>query len=155
MAYTCEIRNIPSRPAITIRTRTPLKNLKQVLDNSFQAIIDYMDEIGEKPAGPPFVIYYNMDMDDLDIEIGFPAAKKLSGIGYVAASETPHGKFLTTMYSGPYSGIESAYTALTEWGTDNKLEMTGVAVESYIDDPKIIPEQELHTQVMFALKKET
>ena len=40
-------------------------------------------------AGPPFAMYYNMDMDDLDVEIGFPVAEKISGEGRVKPGTLP------------------------------------------------------------------
>ena len=35
-------------------------------------IAQYLAEQSEQPAGAPFVAYYNMDMQNLDVEIGFP-----------------------------------------------------------------------------------
>jgi hypothetical protein len=37
----------------------------------------YLKELDEYLAYVPYVAYHNMDMQNLDIEIGFPVAKEL------------------------------------------------------------------------------
>ena len=80
MSYKCELNEQATQPALSIRTRTPVQDIPQVLGKAYGAIAQYLGELGEQPVGPPFAAYYNMDMQNLDIEIGFPAAVKNSGI---------------------------------------------------------------------------
>ncbi|MFX1450114.1 MAG: GyrI-like domain-containing protein, partial [Promethearchaeota archaeon] len=89
---------------------------------------------------------------NLDIEIGFPVSKKLSGKGDIKVNEIPGGKFATCLHKGPYDKIAPAYNALTEWIKNNGYETTGVAYEIYLNDPRETPPQELETQIMFPLK---
>jgi effector-binding domain-containing protein len=129
-----------------------VQELGRVLGESYGAIAQYLGELGEQPAGPPFAAYHNEDMQDLDVEIGFPVARELPGRGGIQAGELPGGKVATCLYIGPYSGIEPAYTALSRWVEENDCQPTGVAYEVYVSDPDETPPQELHTQIVFPLK---
>ena len=77
MTYACDARYQPAQPVLSIRTHSPVGNLPQVLGQCFGKVIEYIVSLNEQPAGAPFVCYYNMDMQNLDIEIGFPVAVTL------------------------------------------------------------------------------
>jgi len=93
-----------------------------------------------------------MDMQDLDVEIGFPVSKSLPSKHDIKASEIPGGQVATCLHTGPYSKIEPAYNALSQWMKENGYEATGVAYEMYLDDPAETPPQELKTQILFPLQ---
>ena len=152
MSYECEIKEQSDQPVLSIRTRTPVQDIPQVLGKAYGAIAQYLEELGEQPAGPPFAAYYNMDMQNLDIEIGFPVSVKLPGKGDIEASKIPSGKVATCLYTGPYSEIEPAYNAISQWIEGNGYKPTGVVYEMYLNDPAQTPPQELKTQILFPLK---
>lgn len=152
MSYKCEVKEQSTQPALTIRKKTSVQNISQVLGKAYGEIIMHIMGLGEQPSGPPFVAYYNTDMQNLDIEIGFPVSKRLSGEGDIKASEIPGGIFATCLYMGPYNEIEPAYNALIQWIKDNGYESEGIAYEIYLNDPRETPPQKLKTQIMFPLK---
>lgn len=55
-----------AQPVLSIRKRTALQNLPQELGKAYDTIVQYLNEIGEKPFEAAFAGYYNMDMQDLD-----------------------------------------------------------------------------------------
>ena len=152
MSYTCEIREQAAQPVLSIRTRTPVQELPQAFGRAYGEIALYLGELGEHPAGPPFAAYYNMDMQDLDVEIGFPVSRVLSGKGEIQPGEIPAGRVATCLHTGPYGEIEPAYNALSKWIQGNGYEAAGVAYEMYLNDPEETPPQELKTQILFPLK---
>jgi len=93
-----------------------------------------------------------MDMQNLDIEIGILVSKEFSEKENIKSSEIPRGQYAACIYTGPYSEIAPAYNALTQWVNENGYESSGIAYELYIDDPGVIPPEELKTQVLFLLK---
>jgi effector-binding domain-containing protein len=151
MSYPIEVVDRPAQPVLSIRTRTPVGSLKMVLGNAYEAIMRYLIELRMEPAGPPFTAYFNMDMNDLDVEIGFPVPVSLPGKGDIQASEVPEGKAATCLYTGPYSDIGQGYEALTAWINEHGYQPTGVAYEFYLNDPNITPPPELMTQIVFPL----
>jgi effector-binding domain-containing protein len=152
MSYECEVREQHAQPTLTVRTRAAVQDMPQVLGQAFGRIAQYLGELGEHPAGPPFVAYHNEDMDDLDLEIGFQVARELPGRDDVEPSEIPGGKAATCLHVGPYSDIKPAYEALWQFVADEGYEASGVAYEMYLNDPQETPPEELQTQISFPLK---
>jgi len=77
--YKFELSEQPAQATLSIRTRTKMESLPQVIGQAYHAIFEYLNEIKESPVGAPFTAYYNLDMEDLDVEMGFPVAKPLTG----------------------------------------------------------------------------
>jgi effector-binding domain-containing protein len=152
MSYPCEVKEQQTQPTLAIRTRTSAQDLPQKLGEAYGAIAQYLGELGEQPAGPPFSAYYNMDMEDLDVEIGFPVTRELPGRGDIQAGEIPGGKMATCLYTGPYSEMEPAYEALSQWMEEHGHEPAGPAYEMYLGDPDETPAAELQTLIAFPLK---
>ena len=105
----------------------------------------------QPPAGPPYIAYYNMDMQNLDIEAGFPVNEPLEGKGEIQSGMIPGGKAVSTVYSGPYSGLDLAYEALLAFMREQGLQATGVAYEFYIDDPAMTPPELMKTEIVYPL----
>jgi effector-binding domain-containing protein len=147
-----EIKEQESQPTLVIRTRTSVEDLPKALGEAYGAIARYLGELCECPVGAPFSAYFNDDMTNLDVAIGFPVAGPLPGRGNIEASEIPAGKLATCLYTGPYSGLAPAYDALTHWVAENGYEATGVVYEMYLDDPGDTPTEKLRTLIAFPLK---
>lgn len=152
MDYRVELEQQPAQKALSIRTRAAVSDLPQVVGQAYGSIMQYLSETGENPSGAPFVAYYNMDMQDLDIEAGFPVLKALPGKDKVRLSEVPAGKYAACMHIGPYSKVEFAYNALTKWVDENGHTPTGVSYEFYLNDPAVTPEDQLQTRIMYQLR---
>lgn len=152
MSYQCEVKEQSAQPTLAIRTRAAVQDLGQVLGACYGTIAQYLGELGQHPAGPPFTAYYNEDMQDLDVEIGFPVARELPGRGEIQAGEIPGGQLATCLHTGSYSDIEAAYEALGQWMAENGYEPSGAAYEMYLNDPEDVPPEELQTLIMFPLQ---
>lgn len=152
MFQQCHLVELQPQPVLCIRTRTPQSQLPGVLGESYKKIAEYLAALGELPAGAPYVAYFNMDMDDLDIEIGFPVSKALPAAGTVKPGEIAAGKYGATTFTGPYQEMSAAYEAMTLWMQVHKYEPTGIVYEIYLNDPAQVIPQELQTQILFPLK---
>ena len=152
MDYQFELLDRPAQPALVVRTRTSAQGLPQVIGPAYGAIMQYAGQLGLQPSGAPFVAYYNMDMEDLDLEIGFPFEQKLTGKGNVLANEIPGGKAAACLHVGPYDQLGAAYEALQKWLAANGYTPSGVAYEFYLNDPQQTPPRELQTLIVFPLK---
>jgi effector-binding domain-containing protein len=152
MTYPCELQEQKSQPVLSIRRTTAVGDLPVVLGEAFGKIAQYLGEIGEQPGGPPFAAYHNMDVQNLDVEIGFPVPRVLGGRDDIQAGEIPEGKYAACLYTGPYNKIEPAYNALTTWVEEQGHVAKGVAYEIYLNDPAETPEEALMTQILFPLE---
>ena len=151
MNYTCELKEFTAQPTVYVRTCAAAQDLPAVMEHVFGALAQYLGMLGESPAGMPYAAYFNMDMQDLDVEIGFPVSEALPGQGDIQAGEFPSGKMATCLYIGPYADMGPAYDALNAWMQANGYVPTGVAYEMYLNDPRQIPSEEPRTLIVFPL----
>lgn len=148
----CKVIQQPEQPVLSIRTTIAVQDMPTVLGQAFGAIMAQIQSLGEYPAGMPFVAYYNMDMQALDIEIGFPTARSLPGKGEVQPSAIPAGPAATCEYTGPYEELEVPYEALKAWVVEQGYEPTGISYEYYLNGPEDTPPSGYKTRIVFPLK---
>ena len=150
-AFQCEQENLEPSPALTIRLKTKAGDIAEMFDQGFSAIAGYLASKGKKPDGPPFVIYYNMEMENLEVEFGFPVEKGIEGDDNIQATQTPSGKAVGALSIGPYEEAGPVYDALMKCVRDNGLEANGVAYEIYLNDPVGTPPEQLKTKIYLML----
>mgnify|MGYP000854129502 CR=1 FL=1 len=146
-----EILNTPEQPALSIRTRSSVDKLPMVIGESFAKLAGYLGSLGEHPSGVPFVAYHNMDMADLDVEIGFPVAAPLPGREDIQYAPVPAGKRVFCMYLGAYSEMAPVYDEMASWITANGYTPVGTAYEYYYNGPDC-PTAQLLTQIAMPVK---
>jgi effector-binding domain-containing protein len=154
MEHKCEIYHQEAQPVLSIRKRTSVENLPQILGEAFASIGQYLEKLGQQPGGAPFAAYYNLDMQDLDVEIGFPVSQIVPGNSEINATEMPRGYYATVFHKGPYSESVAAYESLTKFVKDQGRTPTGVAYEFYLNSPMDVSQEELKTQIVFPLQSE-
>lgn len=150
----CKLIELPEQPVLSIRTTIAVGDMPAVLGRAYAEIMEQIAAQGEYPAGMPFVAYYNLDMQALDIEIGFPTHRRLPGKGAVQPSIIPAGPAATCEYTGPYEELEPAYHALNTWIAERGFEPTGVCYEYYLNGPEDSPPSGYKTRIVFPLKIE-
>lgn len=151
MAYPCEIKEQASQPALAIRTRAAAQDLPEVLGRCYASLYAYLEQIGQPPAGPPYLGYYNMDMQNLDLDVGVPVAQELPGSGEIQPARLPSGTVATCLYTGPYKELGMAYDTLTRFIEDHHRQAAGPAYEIYLSDPANTPPEQLQTLILFPL----
>lgn len=139
------------QPTLIIRLTTRVEELPQVIGASYGKIVAYLDEIGELMTDVPFVAYHNMDMQNLDVEMGFPVAKSYPGNGEVKPGLIPEGKIIFCMYRGPYAEMEPVYMEMSQWFEENNCQPEGISYEYYYNDPEF-PESEWLTKIVMPIK---
>ena len=152
MTYQCELIEKEAQPVISIRVHTPVDRLPQVIGEAYDALMRFAAEQGEELTGPPYAAYHNMDMENLDVEMGFPVSRELPGTGQIQSNVIPAGNYAVCLHTGPYREAEQAYAELTEWVIKNNYEPTGIVYEIYLNDPNETPEDQLQEQILYQLK---
>ncbi len=140
-----------AQPVLSIRTRTSMADLPATIGKSYGDIISYMGTLNEYPSSAPFVGYFNMDMNDLDVEIGFPTNGKLEGKSTIATSEIPKGKYVTCRHIGSYNNFEATYTEIMKWMESQNVEMAGPSYEVYQNSPEEVKPEELITDIFILI----
>lgn len=148
----CNIIKRKTQAVLYIRGNSAAKDLPKFFHNAYSTIAQYAQQEGIQFSGAPYAAYYNMDMENLDVEAGFPVNSIDSGNEYVHVGEIPAGKYATTIHTGPYSQVEPSYNALMKYMQEKSVNSTGIAYEFYLNDPDITPPEQLQTQILFLLK---
>ncbi|OPZ65179.1 MAG: Bacterial transcription activator, effector binding domain [Firmicutes bacterium ADurb.Bin506] len=147
-----EIITTAEQPVLSMRTVTPVEKLPEAIGKTLAAIAPYMAQMGGQPADAPFVAYYNMDMQNLKVEIGFPVAAPLPATAEIEAGSIPAGPKAVGWHKGSYQSIASTYDAMGAWMKEKGVEPAGVVYEYYYNSPMEVAESELLTKVVFLLK---
>lgn len=152
MTVQCDLESMEMQPTVSIRTRTPVAGLQQVLGSGYGSIMQQLSAQGIFPSGAPFVVYYNMDMEDLDVELGFPVGAPVTVREPVQSSSLPASRIAVCVYKGPYTEMGSAYEALNAFISAQNLVPQSMVYEFYLNDPQNTPPDQLETRIVFPLK---
>jgi len=143
-----ELREQSYQPVFSIRTRTDAKSLPALIGESYSRIGQYLNELDIEPKGLPFVAYYNLDMNDLDVEIGFPVDDVIPGSHDMCPGELEKGRMVTCRYNGPYDGMEEVYKEMNRYIEEKGLKAKGIAYETYYNSPdEVKSPEELVTRI--------
>lgn len=147
MNNTIELIQQQALPTLSVRRRAAVQDLPATLGQAYSEIMNYAMPLGASISGPAYVIYYNMDMSDLDIEIGFVCEQLVLGNGSITSDEIPAGSYVTAIHTGSYAAMEPLYGAMSTFIQENGLAPTGEAIEFYYNSPSEVPESELKTKI--------
>ncbi|WP_292364005.1 GyrI-like domain-containing protein [Methanoculleus sp. UBA208] len=138
------------QPTLSIRTRTKVEDLPVLIGESYGKMAAYLKELGEFLSDMPYVAYHNMDMQNLDVEMGFPVPKALPGKGDIQSGSMPEGNVVFCIYRGPYREMASTYNEMANWIEKNGLKPVGTVYEYYYNGPEY-PESELLTMIVMPI----
>lgn len=142
----------PSQPVLAVRLTLNVKDLQPTMAKYYPEIMAYIMELGHEPAGMPYAGYHNMDMENLDVEIGIPTKEKLPAKDDIKPAEIPGGRYAVSLHIGPYDNLSETYNRIIAWLPENQEEPGGPAYEFYMNDPGEVVPEKLETMVAFLLK---
>lgn len=135
MAYEIEIKDVPDRYVVTIRTTTTPDKLGETFQDVLPEVDAQIIEAGQRPTGPAFAIYHEYREDHVDMEAGFPVGEPIPTEGRVEGRELPATFAAVTFHHGPYEGLPAAYTAVQAWIDANGRAAAGPPWEVYWTGP--------------------
>lgn len=147
-----EIKDMKEKLALMIRKNTTVQNMPEVLGASYREIIQYVKDAGAKEPIESFVIYHNMDMSNLEIDVGFTVSERLPGKGCIKMSSIPAGKYAVALHEGPYDTLANTYNELTDFVGKKGFEVDDWVYEVYLNNPTENPEEAPRTMIYFPLK---
>lgn len=153
MSYDVQITELKPQVVAATRLHTTLLRIGNDIGIGFGSLMRALGKEGIEPSGPPLIIYHELiDAEtDGDVEICVPVNGHVSGDSKVYGRELEGGTMATTVHRGPYQKITPAYVALKTWISEQGHEMTGPPRETYLNDPQIVPPEELLTRVEFPI----
>ncbi len=153
MTQQFQIEERAPQPTLAVRARTQVQSLPAFFEKVFGASLQRLGELGQQPAGPPFAIYYNQDMNDLDIEAGFPVTEPVEGNEEITSGMLPGGKMVTGIHLGPYEQVAESWEAISIFAEEQGFETETYGIEFYLNDPTTVPPEEIQTQIVLPIKQ--
>jgi len=147
-----ELLKRSKQAVLSVKANTKVENLPMLIEESYGKIGSYLDEIGELPSDIPFVAYYNMDMENLNVEIGFPVYKSLPGKDDIESSYIPEMKVVYSIHRGPYMEAGPVYEEMVKWIEENNLKQTETMYEYYFNSPLDVDESDLLTMMLIKVE---
>jgi len=150
---TFEIFSKREQPVIYIRKRVNAADISQFMQDCYFELFTFLGKNGFGVADMPYAAYYNMDMEDLDVEMGVPVTEEIEVRGDIKYRVQNLGKVVTCIYRGAYSETFAAYNELKAWMTEKGFEQSAESYEVYLNSPQGVCEDELLTMIVVPMKE--
>ncbi len=117
----------------------------------FQKIMDYLDSQNILVCDGPIVCFHNMDLERLDVEVGFPVAKSANGDGEIHARMVPVQKVVTAIDLGAYEEQDPTLEDMFSWIQEHGCRPLSVIYYQYLNDTNR-PASEYLTKMMIPIQ---
>lgn len=148
-----EIKNIPEYQVAFILK----KGSYQQIPDTLGKVVGWLMAKEVEIQMPIYGVYYNSPMevseDDLEWEVGAAFIGELEGKDDIQIKTVPQHEAVTTVFKGPYGEAASVYMDLIQYATKEGYQIAGPVLESYLNDPSEVGENEALTEVQFPVVK--
>ena len=153
MPYDVHVTETTPQLVAATKVHTNLSEIGDDIGAGFGSLMMAFGREGIAPSGPPLIVYHDVidEETDGDIEICVPVNAAISGDADVYSRELEGGSMATAVHHGPYEQIAPAYHTLTGWISEHGHDIVGPPREIYLNDPRMVPPEELLTQVEFPI----
>lgn len=142
----------PEQHVLSIRTTIHFNDYPNTAKQAYRAIMEYASCNGLLLSGGPFVCYHNDNLENLDVEMGFPVAKPVSGNNDIAAYTIPVQKAVSGIFLGAYEDTDPLMIEIMQWIKEHGYEQQGKIYNYYLNDDDRNT-SELLTQIVVPIKQ--
>jgi len=124
----------PEQHVLSIRTTIHFNDFPDFSGQVYRKIEEYAAQTGLLFSDSPFVCFYNTDLENLDVEIGFPVANSAPGNGKIAGHTFPAQKVVSGIFLGAYQDTDPLMFSILQWVTDHGYKQQGPIFNYYLND---------------------
>ncbi|NLD57609.1 MAG: MerR family transcriptional regulator, partial [Methanomicrobiales archaeon] len=113
---------------------------------------------GLRVTGPPMTLYHDTEYREKDgtMEVVLPITGKIVlSDPEMEVRTLPGGKVLSLIHKGSYSGLHEAWSRIGAYAEQREFVLTGSHQEVYLNDPSMVPEDELLTELQIPVDTKT
>lgn len=150
-----EIVDVEANPFVFLSRTSAMtpEAIGATMGEAFAILAPFLEARGITPAGPPLALYHGYDEKEISFDVGVPVASPDTAKveGEVKSGETPAGRALKTIHTGPYARLKDTYDGIMKHLEAEGLTIAGYSWEVYVTDPDKTPEDRLVTEIYFPL----
>lgn len=83
---------------LSIRSTIHFDNYPKTAGEAYGKITEFAEQSGLLFSGGPFVCFHNANLENLDVEMGFPIAKSVTGNGEILGHTIPAQKVVSGIF---------------------------------------------------------
>lgn len=141
----------PEQHVLSIRTTINFNDYPDTAEQAYQKIMEYAAQNGLLLSSGPFVCYHNDNLENLDVEMGFPVARPVSGNDDIAGYTIPVQKSVSGIFLGAYEDTDPLMFEIMQWIIAHGYEPQGKIYNYYLNDDDRNA-SELLTQIVVPIK---
>lgn len=148
------VKQLPEQHMITVRNTIDFfSQYADFMGDTVGGILSLLEENDVFPASGPIVCFHNMELETLDVEIGFEIAAPIEVVAPMKVMTLPSRTVATTIDRGPYEEQDPTLEALMRWIPENGFVADGGIYYHYLNDEEQ-PQAEYLTQMLIPVKRE-
>lgn len=140
MAYEILTANLPESEAVAIRETISLTELQSFFNRAFLELSQTLRAGGATPVGPPFVRYFSVTPESVDVEAVMSCDKAVSVTGRVTRLHLNASQAAIVRHVGRSDKIKPAYDSITEWMNNNGKHPIEAPREVYVTTGVEVPD---------------
>lgn len=146
------LKQLPERNVLSIRkTINFFREYSDFMSNATSDILSLIEEKNTLPGSGPTVCFHNIDLESLDVEIGYEIARSVETSGDVITQVLPSQAVVTAIDRGPYEKQDSTLNELMKWIPENGFIANGGIYYHYLNDENQ-PQNEYLTEMYIPVK---
>jgi effector-binding domain-containing protein len=144
---------LTEQPIVYLSSTATWDKAFETIIDSFKKVYAYLEKEKIAPAGPPMTIYTSTDDKGFQFRAAVPVAAPPANLtDGMTAGKSPTGKALKYVHRGTYDSLDSTYEAITNQLDEKGLEAQDIFVETYLNDPRTTPDDQLAIEVYVPIK---
>ena len=145
-----ELFEQPVKHTLSVRTTIPFHCFPATAQEVYCSILEHLGRRNNYPAGEPFVCYHNTDLENLDVEMGFPVSELVSGYDNIHSNLIPAQKTVSGLFLGAYEQTDLLLFEMLNWITEHGYNQQGKIYHYYLNNEDRDP-NELLTRIVIPI----
>ena len=127
---------------LSIRKIIRFEEFPQIAEQCYAKIGQFALQNDLLFSGCPFVCYHNVDLENLDTEIGFPVARPIQGNGEIVGRSIPAEKVVTGLFQGAFEETDPLMMDILQWINEHGYEAQGRIINYFLNEEDRLADQQ-------------
>lgn len=146
-------KKMPKMQLLTLRrTIHFFEEYSDFVGEAVTKISQLIEKADSFPSSGPIVCFHNIDLEKLDVEIGFQVVESITGTETINEVTIPARTVVTAIDLGSYEQSDPVMEELLNWIPANGYQQAGGIYYHYLNDNER-PEAELLTEIYIPITK--